>query len=199
MGERKALIAITPELPVTEEGRKIEALLKAGWARVHLRHPGDGRTDMRHLIESVNQRFHDRLVLHGHFDLTNEFNLGGLHLNGRCPVPPPLYHGPLSRSCHTIDEVLAASTGMRYVTLSPIFDSISKSGYHGAFTAEQLRTLDNANVPVIALGGIDIERIKLLKGYNFSGYAMLGTIPWNRTEEEISAFAATIIESVNRI
>lgn len=196
MAERRALIAITPESLVDDEGRKVEALLRAGWHRVHLRHPGATRVEMRALIESIGQRYHDRLVLHGHFDLTNDFNLGGLHLNRRCPVPPPLYHGSLSRSCHSVDEVLDA-TGMQYVTLSPIFDSISKSGYRSAFTPAELMRLDSAQIPVIALGGIDSEHIQLLKVYKFSGYAMLGSIPWNGTADEVSAFADAMEKSID--
>lgn len=173
------LIAITPEAPVADEGRKIATLLRDGWYRVHLRHPGASRREIRNIIESIPQEFHNRIVLHGHFDLTAEFNLGGLHLNHRCPVAPSFYNGPLSRSCHSVDEVMQ-SAGMAYVTLSPVFDSISKQGYKSAFTPDQLRRLDDAPVPVIALGGVTEERITELSEYNFKGYAMLGAIDWTR-------------------
>lgn len=114
-------IAITPERLENErhEAAAVCALLDAGWHRVHLRHPGASRTDVRKLIEAIPQAFHSCLVLHGHFDLCNDFNLGGLHLNHRCPDAPALYRGALSRSCHSIDE-LRKCTGLAYATLSPI-------------------------------------------------------------------------------
>lgn len=186
--ESKILIAITPAEPTLEEGRKIEALLLGGWHRVHLRHPDASREDMRRIIESIDQKYHRRLVLHGHFDLLNDFNLGGLHLNGRCPSAPSLYRGALSRSCHSIAEAIEAKE-MEYVTLSPIFDSISKQGYKAAFSPSDLYRLSEATVPIIALGGISADNIAGIRKYNFSGYAMLGSIPWESTPEEIHKFA----------
>lgn len=169
-------IFITPEEISADEPRLICQLLDSGWTAVHLRHPDASLSDMRRLIEAVPQHFHRRLRLHGHFVLTSEFNLGGLHLNRRCPAPPAFYAGPVSRSCHSVDEVEAASE-CDYVTLSPIFDSISKPGYRAAFSADELMRLNAITSPdVIALGGITPARVELLKRYNFSGFAVKGAI-----------------------
>lgn len=177
-------IAITPEvIDERHEATAVAALLDCGWDRVHLRHPGASRRDMINLLEQIPQRLHDRLVLHGHFDLVNEFNLGGLHLNHRCPTPPALYSGAVSRSCHTIDEIKECEKDGRhyaYVTLSPIFDSISKAGYTSRFDDAELKKLrEIKDIPVIALGGVTFDRIQQLSNYNFSGFAMLGSLPWS--------------------
>lgn len=185
-------VAITPEL--TDEAREhlhVRAILDAGWDRVHLRHPSAQLADMRRLIERIPQRYHQRLVVHGHFELVNSFNLGGLHLNRRCPTPPALYRGPLSRSCHSISEA-ADSKGMTYVTLSPIFDSISKEGYGRRFTDSELRQLDGVTTPVIALGGVTARLIPALRDYNFSGFAMLGALPWDGSPEDMRRAAESI-------
>ncbi len=185
-------IAITPEhIDESREHLNVRAILEAGWNRVHLRHPSASRRDMQRLIEAVPQEMHSRLVLHGHFDLCNDFNLGGLHLNRRCPKLPPLYNGPFSRSCHTIDEISECREAS-YVTLSPIFDSISKSGYSSAFNASELKALHSINTPVIALGGVTPERIEALSRYNFSGFAMLGALPWGKSPDEMRRFAESI-------
>ncbi|WP_289770531.1 thiamine phosphate synthase [uncultured Duncaniella sp.] len=182
------LIAVTPHDPVDNEWHKVEALLQSGWHRVHLRHPDSTLADMRRIIERIDQKYHNRIVLHGHFDLINDFNLGGLHLNHRCPSAPSLYHGPLSRSCHSLQEIHDAE-GLEYVTLSPIFDSISKQGYRSAFNHEDLTKLSHASVPLIALGGISPDNIAEIRQYNFAGFAMLGAIPWHGTVEDVNKFA----------
>lgn len=164
-------IAITPEHISPIEHRMIAMILDAGWDYVHLRHPSASITDMRRLIQDIPQRYYRRLRLHGHFELLNEFNLGGIHLNHRCPNAPALYRGAMSRSCHSIDE-LSQYPECDYLTLSPIFDSISKQGYQAAFSESQLQTLP-AN-RVIALGGITPERIAQIMRYPFAGYAVLG-------------------------
>lgn len=188
-------IAITPE-HLDDESREALAarvLLESGWDKVHLRHPGASRTDIRRLIEAIPQELHDRLVLHGHFDLCNEFNLGGLHLNHRCPAPPALYRGPLSRSCHSVEE-LRQCTGLAYATLSPIFDSISKQGYGSRFSDVDLAQLSEITTPVIALGGVTTEQIPVLRRYNFKGFAMLGAIPWNEPADHVRQFAEKIMK-----
>lgn len=187
-------IAITPPELTDErkEAEMIRAIIDDGsWDKVHLRHPQASRREMSRLIEAVPHEMHRRLVVHGHFDLINDFNLGGLHLNRRCPQPPALYNGSLSRSCHTINEVLTA-TDLAYVTLSPIFDSISKSGYNAAFTDGQLSQLADTTVPVIALGGVTPERIDHLRRHNFSGFAMLGSLPWTAEIGDMIRFVKTL-------
>lgn len=189
------LIAITPEEPVNCESRKIDALLMAGWHRVHLRHPQLSRQEMHDILNQIAPEFHSRIVLHSHFDLAYEFNIGGLHLNHRHPTPPDGYTGRISRSCHSIDEINRCGD-MAYVTLSPIFDSISKTGYASAFSADALKAIDGCGTDVIALGGVTPEQTKHLKKYNFKGYAMLGAIPWSGSIVEVHDFASQALTSI---
>ena len=165
-------IAVTPPDILDDEPRCITMILDHGWDFVHLRHPDASLREVKNVIESMPPRLHVRLRLHGHFELLNEFNLGGIHLNSRCPVPPPRYTGSVSRTCHTVNEVAEEAHKYDYVTLSPIFDSISKQGYTGAFSDEELMSLPKDKV--VALGGISPDRFKELSAYPFAGFAMLG-------------------------
>lgn len=174
----KRIMITTPEIRA-DEPRRIRLALEQGWDGVHLRHPDATITDIRKIIEAVPQRFHGRLHLHGHFALVNEFNLGGLHLNSRCPEAPENYSGPLSRTCHSVDEVIAADRTGRYsyLTLSPIFPSLSKQGYGPTSElAADIARLADAGVatPLIALGGITPETVAKLNSDVFSGVAVLG-------------------------
>lgn len=171
-------IAITAEEISPAEPAVITEILEAGWDMVHLRHPAASTTEMRRLIEAVPRRFHSRLRLHGHFCLIDSFNLGGVHLNRRCPSLPAGYSGPYSRSCHSLQE-LHEARGCDYVTLSPIFDSISKPGYKSRFdkktlTSPDLNGLSCVNTKVIALGGITPATAPKAIAMGFDGYAALG-------------------------
>lgn len=173
-------LAFTPVTPLDNEARRIAATLDSGWDMVHLRHPSLTLRDMRRIIEAIPQRLHSRIRLHGHFQLLNEFNLGGIQLNSRLPQPPEGYTGPYSRSCHTIEEALQ-STDCDYVTLSPIFDSVSKAGYKAAFTEKELSRIDKTHrqgviQKVIALGGVTPELVAAVQGYGFDGFATLGML-----------------------
>lgn len=118
---RRLLIAVTPEDICHGESGIVAGILDAGFDYVHLRHPAASLAEVKAVIEDIPHRLRRRLRLHGHFGLVHEFNLGGLHLNRRCPSPPCGYQGPVSRSCHSVAEVTEVAGECDYVTLSPIF------------------------------------------------------------------------------
>ncbi len=170
-------IAITPERIINEECEFISILAEEGWDMIHLRHPGATYREMRNIIEAVPQKLHRKLKLHGHFELTNHFNLGGVHLNRRCPLPPVNWNGGISCSMHSIDEIINHGERYDYVTLSPIYDSISKKGYGSRIDLDEFsKKRGRMNTKVIALGGVDAERIESIEEYGFDGYAVLGAI-----------------------
>ncbi|MDE7451889.1 MAG: thiamine phosphate synthase [Paramuribaculum sp.] len=168
-------IVITGSVPFDNEPQRLTTLLSAGWSYIHLRYPELSLREVRRIIEGIPQQYHSRLKLHGHFELVNEFNLGGLHLNRRCPHPPAGYMGELSVSCHSVEDVAraAASNRFAYVTLSPIFASISKPGYVPRITEDQFETAGKM-MPVVALGGIAPHKIPDMAFIPVAGYAVLG-------------------------
>lgn len=169
-------ITITPHHILPHESQIITSLLSDGWTYVHLRHPDASLREIQSIIEAIPQKFHSRIKLHGHFELVHRFNLGGLHLNHRCPVPPVGYTGNLSRSCHTPQE-LAEASGLEYATLSPVYPSISKPDYLPSLSHAQITgAVAHASVPVVALGGITPDKEPELLRMGFSGYACLGSV-----------------------
>ena len=82
----------------------------------------------------------------------------------------------MTKSCHSLDEISLAE-GYDYVTLSPIYDSISKAGYKAKFDIDSLRPVI-AGRKVIALGGVTPEKFGELAEKGFSGASLLGYI-WN--------------------
>lgn len=169
------IIVITAPGDVDREAEKIIALLGAVVDYVHIRKPSASLRDVRNLIEDIPYQYRRRLRLHGHFDLCHEYNLAGVHLNHRNPVPPP---GVVSvtRSCHSLADLDDASL-YEYVTLSPIYDSISKPGYRSAFAPDKIgEKIRGRNV--MALGGVSPENFGELRKTGFAGSALLGYI-WN--------------------
>lgn len=174
------LIAVTRPDSVENEASKITRLLENGIDFVHIRKPESTLREVKNLIEDIPYKLRCRLKLHGHFELLNEFNLGGAHINSRCPVAPASAAN-ISRSCHSLEEVNnCLNSGMQYVTLSPIYDSISKEGYLSAFKPDDLRgKIDGKNV--IALGGVTPNKFPELRKLGFAGAAMLGCV-WSDTD-----------------
>ena len=181
------LIVITrPEL-FDEETDALNQLFRNGLKRLHLRKPKATRRELEDLIRRIPAAYRGRVVLHDHHDLARQYGLGGIHLNQRNPQPPEGYTGTLSCSCHSLEEVRQRKAGYSYVFLSPVYDSISKSGYRAAFSRDELRAAaDLLDEHVIALGGVDENRLAELKSLGFGGVAMLGDV-WNRTGADFTA------------
>lgn len=177
-------IAITKPDFISGEAAMIERLLDGGIDYVHIRKPGASLRDVKNLIEDIPYRLRKRLRLHGHFELLNEFNLGGVHLNSRCQAAPPAAL-LISRSCHSMKEIEDYDK-FEYITLSPIYDSISKPGYLSAFDLNKIKEkIKGKNV--IALGGVVPEKFGQLKEAGFAGAAMLGCV-W----EDIDVFLSSL-------
>lgn len=191
------LIIITEPQFTDNEAAIIAQLLHWGVDLVHLRKPESSADELARLIETIPTAYHNRLVLHDHFDLAAHFTLHGLHLNRRNSVLPPNHKGTVSQSCHTLDEVKVCKTKCNYVFLSPVFNSISKLGYTSAFTPKALSEAKKQgiiNQKVAALGGITAANIDKTKYYGFGGVALLGDI-WSRTaDKNFEEYVRKIVE-----
>lgn len=136
----KWIIITSPEF-LSGEAIFIDKLFSQGLDLLHLRKPEASLEAYKQLLFQIPEQWHSRIVLHEHFELAEEYKLHGIHLNRRCSVAPKAYHGSISCSCHTIEEVITQKDSKDYVFLSPIFDSISKVGYHAAFSLPHLSRL----------------------------------------------------------
>lgn len=152
---------------------------------VHLRKPSSPqylRSISRRLSTMCGDDLRSRLAVHDFFDIAQEFGFGGVHLNSKHPVPPRGWLGRVSRSLHSVDELqqieeemTSGSQRYGYVTLSPIYDSISKAGYRSNFDIQLLSPLlKKSHTPVIALGGVTPDKFQELMDAGFAGAAMLG-------------------------
>lgn len=190
-------LVITEPQFTDNEAAIIAQLLHWGTDLVHLRKPEGSADELAKLIEAIPTAYHNRLVLHDHFDLAAHFTLHGLHLNRRNSVLPPNHEGTVSQSCHTLDEVKVCKTKYDYVFLSPVFNSISKQGYTSVFTPKALSEAKKQGLidqKVVALGGITAANIGKTKYYGFGGVALLGDI-WSRTaDKNFEQYVRKIVE-----
>ncbi len=177
----KLILMSTPYFFV-EEHQILNALFDEGLEVLHLRKPHTEPVYSERLLTLIPEIYRKRIVVHDYFYLKDEYNLKGIHLNHRNPELPPKYKGHISCSCHTAEEVKAHKKACNYVFLSPIFNSISKEGYSSHFELSELRELARQKVidrKVMALGGVQLDNIKMVKDLGFGGAVILGDI-WNR-------------------
>jgi thiamine-phosphate pyrophosphorylase len=186
------IIVITPENVLEDEVERIVALLESNtvW-RVHIRHPQMSSENVANVLKKIPTRFYSQISLHDNYNLVKNFRGLGIHLNQR---NQDLIQSAsiLSRSCHSIFELERETRNLDYVTLSPIFDSISKTGYHAAFDLndQNFRSIVKSH-NVFALGGITPSKFSLLRDIGFSGAVMLGYV-WRHDYSDF-------LQSINEI
>ena len=107
------------------------------------------------------------VVVNDRLDVALAAGAEGVHLGAhsmpiqivRRVAPRPFVIGV---SCHSLGEALAAqSGGADYLVLGPVFETPSKLGYGPPLGLEKLRDVTSRiSIPVLALGGITVERVR---------------------------------------
>ena len=96
----------------------------------------------------------------------------------------------LSAHSH-VDVALAKARGADYVTLSPIFETMSKPGYGPCLGPAILRAATAVGIPIIALGGINPELVKAVMDEGVDGVAVMGGIYMeDQIEKNVIAYLA---------
>lgn len=179
------------------EAEQIVQLLHSSVDLIHIRKPESKAEELERLIMSIPSEYYPRLVLHDHHELAMKYHLHGVHLNGRNPQPPQGWEGSVSKSCHSLEEVKEWKEKCDYVSLSPIFDSISKQGYHAAFSSTEIEEASRQGIidkKVLALGGVTFNKIDDVLRMGFGGGMILGDA-WKNVSHPQDAVALTIAGS----
>lgn len=179
------IILISNPAPVKDEHKIIRQIFDEGLEVFHLRKKEYPESEMRTFIENIPEEHWEKIVLHSHYHLAGEYVLRGIHV-------PPTFKGEapggtISISFHTLKEIQKIEKPFDYGFLSPVFDSISKEGYQSRFNTNELKLfLKDMKAKIIALGGIDEDKIEPVRSMGFSGIALLGAI-W-QSEHPVDKF-----------
>ncbi len=127
-----------------------------------------------------------KFLVSGDVDAAVELKADGVHLPRRRAFADAVTevrralgpHALVGVSTHNPAEIREANElAVDYMTLSPIFPSLSKPGYGSGLGAETLRHYCGlAQKPVIGLGGITPDSLASAIGCGLSGVAVLGTV-----------------------
>lgn len=168
------------------EPEKVNEIL-AAYPKVlfHLRKPGYSPSEATDFIRQIGKPFHSRIVIHQHHQLAEEFGLKGIHLTAAARKQQS--GNAVSTSFHSIEEARNEGGDYDYFFCSPVFQSISKSGYSGNENWDIGGESEIFRQKAVALGGVDASRAADLKRYGFVSFAVLGAV-WHIENEPVSAF-----------
>ncbi|MEM6725495.1 MAG: thiamine phosphate synthase, partial [Bacteroidota bacterium] len=165
-----------------------------GLERLHLRKPLYSEAEHAEYLNQFTPEELERIVIHQYYDQSLRFPVRGIHLKERdrikCLEKPAWFAGYhiVSAAFHDPVALMNHRQWLEYAFISPVFDSISKTGYSSPFQEMDWATLNEfSRFPVIALGGVDSDKMEFLQAQQFAGVAVLGAI-W-QAPDPLTAFA----------
>ena len=174
------VVVSDPEMQVGEADMINELFLR-GMEIFHLRKPGSKREEMESIVMQIESRYHGRMVLHQHRELTpgssvrRHYSEMERKMNHDAEWRKMKTNGMiLSTSIHKIKDADDLFPFFDYAFLGPVFDSISKSDYRS--TIRQDLKLEKQQTKLIAIGGISISNVEKTFAMGFDGIAVCGAI-----------------------
>jgi len=176
------LIVMTQPTFFVEEDKIITSLFDEGLDNLHLYKPGSSPMYSERLLTLLSDEYYSKITVHDNFYLKEEYKLRGIHIDDASTPVPNGYKGHVSRTCTSLDDLKEAKRNADYVFLKYIFDSQSESEQKSSFSETELREASHRGLidrHVYALGGMNLENIRIAKDLGFGGVVISGDL-WNR-------------------
>lgn len=200
------LVLLSPSKTIEGEQALVTQFLESGLDLYHLRKPDYSSAKLLDYILQIPKKHWPRIVIHSSHRLALKHNLGGIHIGKRekkksvLLTKLRLFYFKLrkknlivSTSFSNLSSLFDDEHPYDYVFLSPIFDSISKSGYQSGFVHHNLQiALNKTSHKVFALGGVSTENMKAVYEMGFDGMVLSGII-W-QSENKLEMFKRIITE-----
>lgn len=176
------LIIMTKSTFFVEEDKILVTLFEEGMDNLHLYKPLTSPVYSERLLSLIPEDFYNKITVHDHFYLKEEYRLNSIHIDTPTLTPPLNYKGHISRTCTKLEQLKEMKKQSNYVFLRNIFDSQSEPEQKSDFTMNDLeKAADNGLIDkkVYALGGMNTDNLQIARDLGFGGVVICGDL-WNR-------------------
>jgi thiamine-phosphate pyrophosphorylase len=179
---------VTARQAPTSAGRpalvdRIRAAAHAGVHLVQVRQPDLEGLALTRLVEDAVlavRGTQTRVIVNDRIDVALAAGAHGVHLRGdsvRAPLVRTICPQAfiIGRSVHSVEEAdrVAREGGLDYLVFGTVFDTASKPGRTPAGAALLADTCSAVALPVLAIGGITIERLPTVAASGAAGFAAI--------------------------
>lgn len=184
IGFRLYLITDRKLFPDTASMLKaVEEALKGGVRAVQLREkdlPVRELLEVAYRLRELTSRYNAGLFVNDRFDVALSAGADGVHL-GQSGLPPDAVKRVVADrllvgvSTHSLDEAMSAQQGgADFITFGPVYRTPSKLAYGEPVGPDALSTVtDRVSLPVFAIGGIGLERVREIIKLGAHGVALI--------------------------
>lgn len=163
------LIIMTKSTFFVEEDKILVTLFEEGMDNLHLYKPETSPVYSERLLSLIPEDYYNKITVHDHFYLKDEYRLSGIHIDTPNLTPPLNYKGHISRTCTKLEQLKDMKKQSNYVFLRNIFDSQSEPDQKSNFTMNELEMAASSGLidkKVYALGGMNMENLQVAKNWD---------------------------------
>jgi thiamine-phosphate pyrophosphorylase len=187
----------------------VEAALKGGVRLVQLREKDLPTRDLVALatdLRTITKRYDAALLINDRIDVAIAVGADGVHLpassfsveDARNLLGPNRIIGV---STHSPEEAAAAGrAGADFVVFGPVFETPSKQAYGPPVGLDRLsETVRATSLPVLAIGGVTVERVEEILTCGAGGVAVIRSIFEADDPEDSARSLMTVIDRADQI
>lgn len=173
------LVIMTKSTYFVEEDKILSMLFEEGLDSLHISKADTSPLYLERLLSLLPSEYHRKITIHQHFNMKNEFSLGGIHLDNSSVAVPRGYRGSLSRTCDDVMQLKAMKKQSDYVFLKNIHQPREQAEKEERVLSDL--ELDEAyrqgilGRHVYAMGGVTIDDIPILRELDFGGVVVRKT------------------------
>lgn len=176
------LVIMTQPTFFVEEDKILSALFDEGLECLHLNKPGASPMYSERLLSLMPETTYNKIVVHDHYYLKSEYRLAGIHIDDPQRGLPKDYKGKFSRTCNSVNDIKEMKRHAEYVFLANTFTPQTEAQGNPAYTINELeKAAGNGLIDkhVYALGGMNLDNIRIAKELGFGGAVVCGDL-WSR-------------------
>ncbi|HUH29238.1 thiamine phosphate synthase [Gelidibacter sp.] len=186
------MVLLSPKFDIENEIQILNQLFIAGLECYHLRKPDRTRQEYVDLLKEIDPKYHNRIVIHQFHELTNDFNLKGIHFEEqqrRNYIETPtryfkdlkLFGKTISSTFHELNDLVDSDFEFDYHFLWPLF-SLGKQ------PNSEVNRIDVNHVDkgIIAVGDLDKKTFYDVFTLGYRGIAILETV-W-QSKDPLTSF-----------
>ena len=192
------LYAITDRSVLPEGGllKAVEETLRGGVGAVQLREKDlspEALLKLARKIKTITTQYSARLFINQRAEIADAAGAEGVHLTensiGAKEVRRQFPHLLIGVSTHSLDSAIKVEgEGADFITFGPVYETPSKKKFGPPQGLDRLEEVTReVQLPVLALGGINRERIRSVMDRGAFGAAMISGI-WNAPDIKTQTF-----------
>lgn len=177
------LVIMTTSTFFVEEDKILATLFDEGMDDLHLYKPGSSPIYSERLLSLLPDNCYNKITVHDHFYLKEEYGLAGIHLDTPEAQPPLGYRGKPGRTSDTLSGLRELKKASRQVFLRNVL-SAPQDGIEASFTMNELEKAAHDGLidkNVYAWGGISADNIRTMRELGFGGVVVCEDL-WKRFE-----------------